>query len=137
MHPSVKEFFQEVRAAYSGPLIRIGLDWPEETHDVMPVSSYRARELAYDVFLDVREGTVGTAVKVVTDDIYLSIDVEALALALEIVEKRGGFSRSARSLKQLRKSLEGQAAYVEMLHPLLRDGEAERVVTQAGARRWR
>lgn len=137
MVPPVKIFFQEVRAAYAEAAVRLGLDGPEEAVDVIPVSSYRLAELAYQVQLDIREGTVGTIVKVETDAIFLTVGIEALALVLGVAEKRGGFSRSARSLKQLKKSIVGQVGYVELLHPLLSGGKAEDVMLQAGARRWR
>ncbi|MBT2675203.1 hypothetical protein J7E95_31250 [Streptomyces sp. ISL-14] len=137
MVPSVKVFFEEVRGAYEETAARLGLVGPEERKDVIPVSSYKLGELAYEVQLDPREGSVSTQVKVETDAIFLTMDIEELALALNVVERRGGFSRSARNLKQLKKSLMGQVAYVELLHPLLSGGEAERVMLQAGARRWR
>ncbi|KUO22051.1 hypothetical protein AQJ91_05535 [Streptomyces dysideae] len=126
-----------MRAAYAETAARLDLIGPEEGRDVIPVSSYKVSELAYEVQLDVREGTVDTDVKVETDAIYLTMDIEALALALNVVEKRGGFSHSARNLKQLKKSLTGQVGYVELLHPMLSGGEAEKVMVQAGARRWR
>lgn len=44
MVPSVKVFFQEVRAAYAEAAMRLGLDGPEEAEDVIPVSSYRLAE---------------------------------------------------------------------------------------------
>jgi hypothetical protein len=137
MVASVKVFFQEVRAAYEETAVRLDLIGPEESQDVIPVSSYRVRELAYEVHLDVREGGVDTQVKVETDAIFLTMDIEELALSLNVVERRGGFSRSARNLKQLKKSLVGQVGYVELLHPLLSGGKAEKVMLEAGARRWR
>ena len=137
MVPSAKVFFQEVRAAYAETAARLDFVGPEERQDVIPVSSYKVNELAYEVLLDIREGTVATQAKVETDAIYLTMDIEALALALNVVEKRGGFSRSARGMKQMKKSLAGQVVYVELLHPLLSGGKAEKVMLQAGARRWR
>lgn len=86
--PTAKVFFQEVREIYAETAVRLELMGPEESQDVIPVSSYKLRELAYEVLLDTREGDVGTQVKVETDAIFLTMDIEALALALNVVEKR-------------------------------------------------
>jgi hypothetical protein len=56
-----------------------------------------------------------------------------------VVDKRGTVSFSARNLKQLKKSLVGQRAFIEPVHPLL-SGDLEsamRLMRAAGAREWR
>jgi hypothetical protein len=68
--------------------------------------------------------------------VLLTVDIESLAIAAGIVDKRGGISYSARNLKQLRKSLLGQAGYVRRVHPLLTDEETEDLMRRAGAREW-
>jgi hypothetical protein len=65
------------------------------------------------------------------------VDIEPLAIVTGVVEKCGGISYSARNLKQLRKSLLGQADYVQRVHPFLNDtATAEDLMRQAGAREW-
>lgn len=73
-----------------------------------------------------------------TQDIWFTVDIEKLALAAGVVDKRGTVSYSARNPKQMKKSLVGQRAFVEPLHPLLRgDPEpAVRLMRRAEAREW-
>ncbi|MFF7134919.1 MULTISPECIES: hypothetical protein [unclassified Streptomyces] len=73
-----------------------------------------------------------------TESILLSVDIEELAIAAGIVEKRGTVSFSARNLKQMKKSLVGQRAFVEPVHALL-SGDPEsavRLMRAADAREW-
>ncbi|MDT0485313.1 hypothetical protein [Streptomyces doebereineriae] len=68
----------------------------------------------------------------------LNVDIETLAIAAGVVDKRGGISYSARNLNQLRKSLQGQANYLQLVHPYYTDATtAESLMRQAGARVWR
>ncbi|MFC4033344.1 hypothetical protein ACFO3J_17875 [Streptomyces polygonati] len=66
----------------------------------------------------------------------LRCDVEILALAAGVVERRGGISYSAASLRALRRSLEGQADYVRRVHPTLVDGKGPEMMRKAGAREY-
>ncbi|MFF1303101.1 hypothetical protein [Streptomyces sp. NPDC058307] len=55
------------------------------------------------------------------------------------MDKRGTVSFSARNLKQMKKSLVGQRAFIEPVHPRL-SGDLEsavRLMRAAGAREWR
>ncbi|MER5449908.1 hypothetical protein ABT065_30445 [Streptomyces sp. NPDC002764] len=64
----------------------------------------------------------------------LTVDIEPLAITAGVVEKRGGISYSARNLKQMRKSLLGQAGYVRRVHPLLTDAATIEDPDEAGRR---
>ncbi|MEU6380466.1 hypothetical protein [Streptomyces sp. NPDC046909] len=134
---SSKFFFREVCAVYEEVAQSLHLSGPDESEDYMPSSEYRCGELLYAVNLNQRAGLVSTTIRVDKKSIALSMDIEEFALSVGLVERRGGISTSARSQKQLRKSLLGQVAYVELVHPLLSDGKAEEAMLQAGARRWR
>ncbi|MDV9176639.1 hypothetical protein R6V09_41750 [Streptomyces sp. W16] len=138
MVPSTKSFFEEVRAAYAETAAALGLSGPVETTLVLPVSAYKGGGLEYEVALNFREGGVGCGVSFDVDPVItLTVDIEPLAIAAGVVEKRGGISYSARNLKQLRKSLVGQAGYVQRVHPLLTDAATtEDLMRRAGAREW-
>ncbi|MGW1563359.1 hypothetical protein ACWCQ1_43775 [Streptomyces sp. NPDC002144] len=137
MVPSAKSFFEEVRVVYAETAAAVGLSGPTETERIMPASNYQGDGAAYDVTLDVREGGVKCSVSFQTDAVSLTVDIEPLAIAAGIVDKRGGVSYSARNLKQLRKSLLGQADYVRRVHPLLTDADTtEELMRRAGAREW-
>ncbi|WP_427168388.1 hypothetical protein ACQF4J_44640 [Streptomyces sp. C1-1] len=137
MVPSTKSFFEEVRAVYAETATALGLSGPTETERVLPVSTYRGGGVAYRVALDFREGGVECSVSFTTDAVMLTVDIEPLAITAGVVEKRGGISYSARNLKQMRKSLLGQAGYVQRVHPLLTDAATiEDLMRRSGAREW-
>ncbi|SEC20216.1 hypothetical protein SAMN05216489_00144 [Streptomyces sp. 3213] len=137
MVPSAKSFFEEVRAVYAETAAALELSGPVETTHVLPVSAYKRGALAYRVSLDFREGAVECDVSFTTDSLTFTVDIEPLAIAAGVVEKRGGISYSARNLKQMRKSLLGQAGYVQRVHPLLTDATTiEDLMRRAGAREW-
>lgn len=134
---STKEFFDEVRAACAPTAATVGLTGPEETERVMPRASYTGAGVEYRIRLDDSDGTVECSAKIETDTVRLTADIEALAIAAGVVEKRGGVSYSARNLKQLRKSLQGQAEYIQRVHPFLAvSATAEGLMRQADAREW-
>ncbi|MFK0288800.1 hypothetical protein ACIQVL_51280 [Streptomyces sp. NPDC090499] len=135
--PSAKVFFNEVRAVYASTADALDLTGPEETEQIMPRASYKAAFIEYWISLDYAEGTVGCRVKTETDTIMLTVDIEPLAVSTGVAEKCGAISYSARNQKQLRKSLQGHAEYVQRVHQLLIDSAtAESVMRQAGAREW-
>jgi hypothetical protein len=136
MVPSVKVFFEEVRAAYAETASSLGLAGPTETEHVLPVSTYQGGGVEYQVGLDFREGSVECRASTETESVAFTAGIEDLALASGVVELRGRVSYSARNLKQLRKSLLGQAEYVRLVHPFLADSAAEDLMRQAGAREW-
>ncbi|MCX4704177.1 hypothetical protein [Streptomyces sp. NBC_01373] len=137
MVPLAKAFFSEVRTVYAPLTAVLGLTGPEESELVLPNAHYKGPVVEYRISLDYSEGTVGCSVELDADIFFLTVDLEPLAIALGVVEKRGGISFSARNLKQLRKSLEGQADYVRRVHPLLADAAtAEDLMRRAGARQW-
>jgi hypothetical protein len=137
MTPSAKVFFEEVRAVYAETAATLGLSGPAETEQVLPASTYKDGGVAYEVVLDFGEGAVECQVRLRTDSVTLTVDIEPLAIAVGVVEKRGGISYSARNLKQMRKSLQGQADYVQRVHRFLTDADAaEELIRQAGAREW-
>jgi hypothetical protein len=135
--PSAKIFFEEVRAAYEETAAALGLSGPTETELVLPVSTYMTGRVKYEIQMDRREGVVECSVSTETGSVILTVSIESLAIAAQVVEKRGGLSYSARNLKQLRKSLQGQAAYIEHVHPFLADDSlADELMRKAGAREW-
>ena len=136
MVPSAKVFFEEVRAAYAEAAGALGLTGPTETEHVMPVSTYTDGGVEYQIRLDFREGAVECSAGIETESVTFTAGIEDLALAAGVVELRGRVSYSARNLKQLRKSLLGQAEYVRLVHPFLADSGAEGLMRQAGAREW-
>ncbi|MDQ1042025.1 hypothetical protein [Streptomyces sp. V4I2] len=137
MVPSAKVFFDEVRTAYAPTADVLGLTGPEETERVMPSAHYKGPTVEYWISLDYSEGTVGCSVELEADTYLLTVDIEPLAITAGVVERRGGISFSARNLKQLRKSLQGQADYVQRVHPFLIGADAaQELMRQAGARMW-
>ena len=137
MTPSAKVFFDEVRTVYASIAAALGLTGPEETERVMPSAHYQGPIVEYRISLDYSEGTVGCSVELEADNFILTVGIEPLAITAGVVEKRGRISFSARNLKQLRKSLHGQADYVQRVHPFLADADAaQELMRQAGAREW-
>ncbi|WP_328778439.1 hypothetical protein OIE52_47105 [Streptomyces canus] len=134
---SAKDFFAEVRTACAPTAATLGLTGPEETERVMPRATYKGAYVEYRIRLDDSDATVECSAKIETDTVRLTAGIEALAIAAGVVEKRGGISYSARNLKQLRKSLQGQADYLQRVHPFFADATtAESLMRQAGAREW-
>ncbi|MFI9176316.1 hypothetical protein [Streptomyces lincolnensis] len=132
-----KVFFDEVRSACASAAAALGLTGPQESQRVMPRADYKSAGVEYRVRLDDSDATVECSVKIETDTVRLTVGIEELAIAAGVVEKRGGISYSARNLKQLRKSLHGQADYLQQVHPFLADAAAaEQLMRQAGAREW-
>jgi hypothetical protein len=136
MIPAAEVFFEEVRAAYAVTKSSLGLSGPAEDEHVIPVSIYKGGGVEYQIGLDPREGTVECNVSIAAESVTLTASIEDLALAAGAVELRGRLSYSARNLKQLRKSLSGQADYVRLVHPFLSGSAAEDLMRQAGAREW-
>lgn len=95
MVPAAKAFFEEVRAAYAETAAVLGLSGPTETELVLPVSAYKGGGVKYKVALESREGGVECTVSTSTDSVTLTVDIEPLAIAAGVVEKRGGVSYSA------------------------------------------
>ncbi|WP_146608167.1 hypothetical protein [Streptomyces sp. NTH33] len=136
MVPSAKVFFEEVRAAYAEAASSLGLTGPAEAEQVMPVSAYRCGGVEYQIGLGFRDGVVECSASTETESVAFTASIEDLALAAGVVDLRGRVSYSARNLKQLRKSLLGQAEYVRLVHPFLAGPAAEGLMRQAGARQW-
>lgn len=137
MAVSARVFFDEVQTVYAPLAEALGLAGPEASEEVMPNSRYTGPAVRYRIALDYSEGRVGCSVALETDTFILTVDVEPLALTAGVVEKRGGISYSAHNLKQLRKSLQGQADYVHRVNPLIIDADAaQQLMRQAGARTW-
>nr|WP_159059501.1 hypothetical protein [Streptomyces antibioticus] len=104
---------------------------------IVPSSHCKGAGVEYRILLDVMEGTVSCDVEIATDTVDLTADIEPLAIAAGVVEKRGGITCSARNLSQLQKSLRGQADYVRLVHPILADPTtAEPLMRKSGAREW-
>ncbi|MDN3029410.1 hypothetical protein [Streptomyces sp. S.PB5] len=138
MVPTAKVFFEEVRTACAPAVAGLGLTGPDESDEIMPCSDYKGAVVEYRLRLNESEGTVGCSAMTETDTIMLTLDIEPLAMAVGVVEKRGGVSYSARNLRQLRKSLQGLVDYVQRVHPFFTDAAtAQNVMRQAGAREWR
>ncbi|MFI9833766.1 hypothetical protein ACIHIX_39465 [Streptomyces sp. NPDC051913] len=138
MVPTAKVFFEEVRTACASTAASLGLSGPDETDEIMPCSDYKGTVVQYSLSLNESEGTVRCSAMTETDTVMLTLNIEPLAMALGVVEKRGGVSYSARNLKQLRKSIQGQIDYVQRVHPFFTDAAtAESLMRQAGAREWR
>ncbi|MFE4663780.1 hypothetical protein ACFRI7_02995 [Streptomyces sp. NPDC056716] len=131
-----KSFFDEVRTAFAATAAELELTGPEESNQIMPHSIYRGSGVEYRVGLDFESGGyVEITAKIEMDSVRLRAEVEPLAIAAGIVEKRGGVSSSARNQKQMRKSLVGQVDYLRRVHPFLADpATAEDVMRRAGAR---
>ncbi|MFJ9896045.1 hypothetical protein ACIQPR_22275 [Streptomyces sp. NPDC091280] len=137
MVPSAKVFFTEVRTVYTPVAAALGLTGPEESDLVAPSTYYAGPVVGYRITFGYREGTISGSVELHRDAYCLTVDVEQLAMAIGVVEKRGGISFSAKNQKQLRKSLQGHADYAQLVHPFLADLDAaEKLMRQAGAREW-
>ncbi|MEV7391336.1 hypothetical protein [Streptomyces sp. NPDC091215] len=98
------------------------------------MSTYVGRGVEYGIGLDAREGTVDCTVGTESESVAFTVYIEELALAVGAIEARGRISYSARNLNQLRKSLQGQAEYVRLVHPLLAATATDELMRQAGAR---
>jgi hypothetical protein len=130
-------FYGEVRAAFADTAEELKLTGPEERELVLPTAAYKGPGVAYRFRLDGQEGTVDCIVEVPAGAVDLVADIEPLAIAAGVVEKRGGISYSARNQSQLQKSLQGQVDYVRRVHPFLADpARAESLMRQADAREW-
>jgi hypothetical protein len=136
MVPKASVFFDEVREACAHTASILSLIGPHQTEEIIPVATYQGAGVEYRIHLDTMEGIVECSVETETDSVRLTVDIEELALATRAVERRGGFSRSARNLKQMKKSLLGQAEYVRLVHPFLANKATEELMRQAGAREW-
>lgn len=135
-----KAFFTEVREAFRELAERLGLEGPAESDALLLHSIYTRGAVEYRVYLDVpwEGGCLHIGAGLRTPDIWFTVGLEELAIAAGVVDKRGTVSYSGRNLKQMKKSLVGQRAFVEPLHPLLcGDPEsAVRLMRRAEAREW-
>lgn len=136
--PAAKVFFAEVRALFAEAAGRWGLEGPGEHRSdlLLATSCYSSGGLTYEFYFEWFEVHVKVSAVLETETGKIKADVEQLAIAAGVVEKRGGVSFSARNQKQMKKSLEGQVRYVELVHPFLSgDREAaEELIRKAGAR---
>ena len=140
MVPGVEDFLTEVRAACADIADRLGLEGPGETESGPPlaVATYTGSGVTYDVVLGLWDGYVEIHACRETPSTLCKVSVEKLAVAAGAVDRPGGVSFSARSLRQMKKSLAGQLRYVELVHPLV-TGDAEAAVElmrRADAREW-
>ncbi|GAA3973569.1 hypothetical protein OG252_20695 [Streptomyces sp. NBC_01352] len=140
MVPGVKVFFAEVRETCAGVAERLGLEGPGERESGLPVAvaTYTGSGVKYEVVLGLWDGYVEIHACRETSSTLCKVSVEKLAVAAGAVEKPGGVSFSARSLRQMRKSLAGQLRYVELVHPLVTEDAAAAVelMRRADAREW-
>lgn len=138
--PAAKVFFAEVRALFAEVAEKWQLEGPSERESRLPcvTSGYTGSGVTYECYFEWFEVHTKITVSLATGSGSLKVDVEPLAVAAGVVEKRGGVSYSARNVKQMKKSLAGQLAYVELVHPLLsQDPEsAVELMRKAGAREW-
>ncbi|MBT2675648.1 hypothetical protein J7E95_33620 [Streptomyces sp. ISL-14] len=136
--PAAKVFFAEVRALCAEAAERWGLEGPGERRSdlLLATSRYSGGGLTYEFYFEWFEVHVKVSAVLETETGKMKADVEQLAIAAGVVEKGGGVSYSAQNQKQMKKSLEGQVRYVELLHPFLSgDREAaEELMRKAGAR---
>jgi hypothetical protein len=136
--PAAKVFFAEVRALFAEVAEKWGLEGPSERESplMLVTSSYNGGGVTYEFYFEWFEVCVEIHVLLETETRRFKADIEPLAIAAGVVEKRGGVSFSARNQKRMKKSLTGQLAYVELVHPLLtRDPEsAVELMRKAGAR---
>ncbi|MFD6425912.1 hypothetical protein [Streptomyces sp. NPDC060198] len=136
MVPSAQVFFVEVRASFEATARTLGLTGPQETEHVLPVSTYTGGGVTYGVSIDFREGAVQCRAEIEGESVIFTAGIEEVSLAAGMTERRG-ISCSARNLKQLRKSLQGQIDCVRRIHPLLSDGDAAvGLMRRAHAREW-
>ncbi|MHC3468234.1 hypothetical protein ACYF6T_05940 [Streptomyces sp. 7R007] len=141
MMPGPEAFFGEVRVAFAETARRLGLEGPGagEADRHLAVATYAGAGVRYKAVLGLWQGDIEIHACRDTPSTECKVGVVGLALAAGVVGRRGGVSFSARSLRQLRKSLTGQVRYVELVHPLLA-GDPETAVAlmrAAGAREWR
>ncbi|MEU6381408.1 hypothetical protein [Streptomyces sp. NPDC046909] len=134
--PSGREFVEQVGEIYEEVAARIGLEGPSEAEGDVPTLIYSGQGVEYHTsYEDLDSGKwVGCVVEVNTDDDRFTMPVDRLAAALGVGGKR--VSHRARSLKELRKTLRAQAAYVELAHPFLAGGDAGEVMRSAKATQW-
>lgn len=140
MVPGVKVFFAEVRDTCAEVAGRLDLEGPGEQESGLPlaVATYTGSDVRYEVVLGLWDGYVEIHACRETEATLCKVSIEKLALAAGAVDKPGGVSFSARSLRRMRKSLAGQLRYVELVHPLV-SGDAQAAVElmrRADAREW-
>ncbi len=140
--PAAKVFFAEVRALLAEVTEKWGLEGPDERDGEygLPIatSRYSGGGVTYEFYLEWFEVQLQTHVHLETETKSFKADIEPLAIAAGVVEKRGGVSFSAQNLKQMKKSLVGQLAYVELVRPFLSGDlqSAVELMRKAGAREW-
>ncbi|WP_406439759.1 hypothetical protein OHB00_31665 [Streptomyces sp. NBC_00631] len=140
MAPGAEAFQGEVRAAFAAVAQRLGLDGPvggeEDRH--LAVATFAGSGVAYKVVLGLWQGDVEIHVCRRTALTECKVGIEGLAVTAGVVDRRGGVSFGARSLRQLRRSLAGQVRYVELVHPLVSGDPATALslMRAAGAREW-
>ncbi|MGW8685413.1 hypothetical protein ACWGNN_31105 [Streptomyces sp. NPDC055817] len=122
--------------AYAETVASLQLAGPVESDVVGPKSVYEGGQVKYSVFFDKSDGMMDCGVVFDAGSTELSADLEKVAVASGAVERSGGLSDSARSLKQMKMSLAGQAEYIRLVHPFLAGDGAAEIMRAAGAREW-
>ncbi|MFD4503289.1 hypothetical protein [Streptomyces sp. NPDC058457] len=141
MAPGAAAFHGEARTAFAEVAQRLGLDGPGggEGDRHLAVATYAGSGVTYKAVLGLWQGDVEIHVCRTTPLTECKVGIEGLAVTAGVVDRRGGVSFGARSLRQLRRSLAGQVRYVELVHPLV-SGDPDTALSlmrAAGAREWR
>jgi hypothetical protein len=132
----VRSFQEEAERAFGFLASQLGLSGPSWSDLVAPAVVYAGRGHRYRVLLDTREMTVVTQAELDLDGARLVARLDQLVAAAGL-RSQGRVMRGARTLHELRNTLESQAGFVRLLHPLLTAAEAPDLLSRAGARRLR
>lgn len=138
MNRVTEVFLDEVRSAFGEVAARLGLTVPGEAERDrhLAVATLAGPTVRYRVVLGVWDGDVETHVCRTAGPTECKVGVGRLARAAGLTHRP--VPHAARTVRQLRKSLTDQAAWLPRLHPLVAGPEPQAltVMRRAGAREW-
>jgi hypothetical protein len=113
----------------------LGMSGPGWQSAVMPTVAYVRSGLRYSIRFDADDQSVDTRVEMEIPAARLVAELANLVAAANL-GSRNQVPASARSLRNLRRTLESHAGFVRLLYPLLTGPGAEDLMRKADARTW-
>lgn len=133
----IKAFYHEVYDAFLPIASELVLNGPERDNVVMQTAIYGRDGLHYCISLDESEMTVLTSVELESGQSQLVADLDGLIVVAE-VGPANSVRHAARTVHDLRHTLQAQAVLIGKVHPLLlraeESGTAESMFRRAGAK---
>jgi hypothetical protein len=131
----LKSFADEAVRCFSFLETDFGLTGPDRETEVMPAIAFVSPGRRYSILLDPDDQAVITEVQINLETGRLVAELDQLVVASGL-GSRNQVPRSARTLRELKRSLESQADLLRKLHPLIASPDAQTFMRKAHAREW-